>query len=286
MAVAFSEFPTPPRPSGFQGQPDGGPKPPSTVRLVVGTYLPFILSALWAAVVIRLVARDLRYAIPVLLVALIWIVPLAISRARQRKLLMRGNVPEVLEAWAPVLATTPYPETLQPLLIATAYAANGWVDQAREAARRAHKGEAWMAAEEQRRIVETLIEAFDGDRERAMRLGSELPEVPLPPVGIFLRRRIASLRAGLGALARAFNRSAHPGDRRLLLAAAKSSPLFHWAFSYAAAIVAIEESDAQGARRAIRGAPSWPSTSVFQNFHREIEQQIERIDAIERASAH
>lgn len=269
----------------MQGNADGT-KPPSMFRLLVGTYLPFVLSALWAAVVIRLIARDPRYAIPIAIVALIWIVPLAISRMRQRRLLLRGNVPEVLEAWAPMLATTPYPETLQPLLIATAYAANGWVDQAREAARRAHKGEAWMAAEEQRRIVETLLESFDGDRERAVRLANELSHVPLPPASVFLRRRISALRAGLGALSRAFARTPNPGDRRILMAAAKSSPLFHWAFSYAAAVVAIDEGDAKGARRAIRGAPNWPSTSVFHGFHQEIEQQIERIDVIQRASAH
>lgn len=250
---------------------------------MVGTYLPFMLSALWAAVVIRLIARDPRYAFPIAAVALIWIVPLAVVRFRQKRMLLRGNVPEVLETWAPVLARTPYPETIQPLLVATAYAANGWVDQAREATRRAHKGDAWVAAEEQRRIIETLLESFDGDRERAIRLAAACAEVPLPPVGIFLRRRIAALRAGLGALARAFNRTALAGDRRLLSAAAKSSPLFHWAFSYAAAVVAVDEGDAHTARKAIRGAPNWPSTSVFHDFHQELELQISRIEAIKHA---
>jgi hypothetical protein len=233
--------------------------------------------------VIRLIARDLRYAIPIGIVALFWIVPLAISRLRQKRMLLRGNVPEVLEAWAPVLATTPFPETIQPLLIGTAYAANGWVNQAREAVRRAHKGEAWSAADEQRRIVETLLETFDGDRERAMRIANELPDLPLPPVGVFLRRRIAALRLGMGALARAFARSPNSGDRRLLMAAAKSSPLFHWAFSYAAAIVAVDEGDAKGARKLLNGAPNWPQTSAFNGFHAEIEQQIARIEAIAKA---
>lgn len=283
--MAFSELPSPPRPSGIERPSAGprGPRPPSVFRLAIGTYLPFVLSALWAAVVIRLIARDPRYAIPIGVVALIWIVPLAISRLRQKRMLLRGNVPEVLETWAPVLATTPFPETLQPLLIATAYAANGWVEQAREAARRARKGDAWVAAEEQRRIVDTLLESFDGDRERAVQLSSTFNDAPLPPVGIFLRRRIAALRAGLGALARAFNRTHDKGDRRLLMAAAKSSPLFHWAFSYAAAIVAIDESDTNAARKAIHGAPNWPSTSVFHDFHNELEAQIARIDAIKHA---
>jgi len=284
QVVAFSELPSPPTPSGFHGRASGGPKSPSAFRLLIGTYLPFILSALWAAIVIRLIAREPRYAIPIALVALIWIIPLAISRMRQRRMLLRGNVPEVLEAWAPVLATTPYPETLQPLLIGTAYAANGWVAQAREAVRRAVKGEAWSAADEQRRIIETLLETFDGDRERAVRIASDLPNLPLPPVGVFLRRRISALRLGMGALARAFGRVAQPGDRRVLMAAAKSSPLFHWAFSYAAAVVAIDEGDAKFARKVIKGAPNWPQTSVFHNFHAEIEQQVARIEAI--ANAH
>jgi hypothetical protein len=278
--VAFSELPSPPRPSGFEA---GGPRPPGPLRLLVGTYLPFILSALWAAIVVRLIARDPRYAIPIAVLALLWLVPLGLARLRQRRMLMRGNVPEVLEAWAPMLATTPYPETIQPLLVATAYAANGWINQAREAMRRAQKGEAWSAAEEQRRIVDTLIESFDGDRERAVRLASDLVELPLPAVGVFLRRRIAALRAGLAALARAFARVAQPNDGRLLLAAAKSSPLFHWAFSYAAAVAAIDDGDADGARQAIAGAPSWPESSVFHAFHAELQQQIARIDAIRRA---
>lgn len=278
--MAFSELPTPPRPSGFEDQ---GQKPPGALRLLVGTYLPFILSALWAAIVIRLIAREPRYALPIAVLALLWIVPLALQRVRQRRMLMRGNVPEVLEAWAPMLSTTPYPETLQPLLVATAYAANGWVEQARESARRARKGEAWSAAEEQRRILDTLIEAFDGDRERAVRLAQDLVDLPLPAVGVFLRRRIAVLRAGLGALARAFARVAEPNDRRILMAAAKSSPLLHWAFSYAAAVAAIDEGDVHTARRAIAGAPSWPPSSVFRAFHAELEQQIARLDAIRRA---
>lgn len=281
--MAFSELPSPPRPSGFHEQPSQQPSP-TPLRLLVGTYLPFILSALWAAVVIRLVARDLRYAIPIALVALIWIVPMLVQRRRQRALLMRGNVPEVLEAWGPALQTTPYPETMQPLLIATAYAANGWTEQAREAIRRARKGEAWAAAEEQRRILDTLLEAFDGDRARALRVADELIGLPLPPVGVFLRRRIAALRAGLGALARSFNRVAGKNDRRLLTAAAQSSPLFYWAFSYAAAVAALDEGDVAAARRAISGAPVWPESSVFRSFHDEIEQQIARHEVIRAAS--
>jgi hypothetical protein len=243
-----------------------------------------VLSALWAAIVIRLVARDPRYLIPIALVAALWIVPLVLHRRRERALLLRGNVPEVLEAWAPVLATTPYPETMQPILVATAYAANGWTEHAREAMRRARRGDAWAAAEEQRVIIDVLLESFDGDRARAARLASDLEALPPPPVGIFLRRRVAALRAGLGAVARAFARVARPEDRRILRAAARSSPTFHWAFAYAAAVVAIDEGDPKGARAVIVGAPTWPQASLFHDFHVEIEQQIARLEAIHAAT--
>lgn len=230
---------------------------------MIGTYLPFVLSALWAAVVIRLVARDVRYLIPIVLVALIWIVPMTIQRRRQRALLLRGDVPAVIEAWNPVIARTPFPETMQPLLVATAYAANGWTEAARDAVRKAQKGQAWDAAREQRLVVQTLLEAFDGDRSRALESSAELSAMPLPPVGVFLRRRIQLLRAGMASFARAFNRIATETDRETLLAAASSSPLLHWAFSYAAAVVAIDEGKPQLARKAIRGAPMWSASSTF-----------------------
>ncbi len=281
-SVAFSELPTPPRPSGLHGEEDG-PRRPSPLRLLFGTYLPFVLSALWAAVVIRVVSRNPVWFLPLAIVAALWVVPIAIARRRQRTLLTRGNVPEVLEAWAPTLATTPYPDTMQPLLVATAYAANGWTEQARGALRRARRGGAWDAAEEQRLIVEILLDAFDGDRARALRTASTLESMPLPPVGVFLRRRISVLRAGLAALARAFARTPRATDYRLLRAAASSSPMFHWAFSYAASIVAIEDADAAAARRALAGAPPWPQTSVYGDFHAEITQQIERLEAIREA---
>ena len=50
-----------------------------------------------------------------------------------------------------------------------------------------------------------------------------------------------------------------------------------------AAIVAVDDNDAKAARRAIRGAPAWPQSSVFYAFHAEIEQQIARIEAIKQS---
>src|SRR5439155_834628 len=137
------------------------------------------------------------------IVAALWVIPLYIQHRRQRTVLLRGNVPDVLEAWTPMIERSPHPETVQPILMATAYAANGWSDAAREAMARAQRGLAWEASIEQRLVIEILCEAFDGDRARAMRAADELVELPLPPAGVFLRRRIAVLRTGIAALARA-----------------------------------------------------------------------------------
>ena len=279
-----SQVPSPPRPSDVR--PPQEAKRGGALRTIVFTYLPFVLSALWTAIIVRLVIKDVRYAIPVLVLAVLWVIPLYFQHRRQRDMLMRGNVPDVLEAWHPMLERTPYPETMQPILIATAYAANGWTEAAREALGRARKGgAAWDASIEQRLTMQTLLEAFDGDRARALGSAKELLAIPVPSVGIFLRRRITSLRHGIAAVARAFNRKAEPGDRELLLAAAKASPLFFWAFSYAAAVIAIDEGNAFEARRLITGAPQWSPSSVFAEFQKELVTEIARLEAARATSS-
>jgi hypothetical protein len=281
--VALSEIPSPPRPSDVPNRPANSAPKTSPLRTAFFTYLPFVLSALWTAIIVRLLIKDLRYALPLLVVAALWVIPLYIQHRRQRAVLLRGNVPDVLEAWTPMIEKSPHPETVQPILMATAYAANGWTDAAREAMGRARKGAAWQASIEQRLVLEILCEAFDGDRPRALRAADELTALPVPQAGIFLRRRIAVLRTGIAALARAFNRQPARGDRELLQQAAKSSPLFFWAFSYAAAIDAIDEGNAAEAKRLLQGAPQWSPSSVYAEFHRELNHEIARVEAITSA---
>ena len=86
----------------------------------------------------------------------------------------------MLEAYHPALARLPHPETLGPLMVAAALAAHGMVDRARRALDRAVRGEAWEAALEHRWFVETLMEAFDGDRSRAVERAESLEKLPLP----------------------------------------------------------------------------------------------------------
>src|SRR6185312_15504533 len=107
------------------------------------------------------------------------------------------------------------------------YAAYGFIDHARDALSRAAKGPAWEAAVEQRLFVEALLDVYEGERSRALTKAEELENLPLPNVGFWMRRKIALLRRGVGALARAFAHSSQAGDEAVLRDAASSSPLVH-----------------------------------------------------------
>jgi hypothetical protein len=211
-------------------------------------------------------------ALGVLLLALFALtqLPGAVRQARVRRQLRSGNLSAVLEAYYPTLARLPHPETLGPLMVAAALAAHGMVDRARRALDRAVRGDAWEAALEHRWFVETLMEAFDGDRELALDRAQSLEKLPLPPASAALRRRVASLRAALTALARAFARRSAGDDAEVLEAAAEDSPLVHWAMRYGAIVAYLERGDRQRARELLEDAPTWPADSTFRAFQQEL----------------
>jgi hypothetical protein len=159
---------------------------------------------------------------------------------------------------------------MAPLLQATAYASYGWVEAARRALDRAVKNEAWEAALEQRLFIETLLDAFEGDRGAAVRKAEALQVLPMPVAGPLARRRITKLRLGLAALARAFAHASAPGDASILRRAASASPLVHWAMRYAAAIVAVDAGQGGRVPGLLAGAPAWPATSAFHGYHDEL----------------
>ena len=90
----------------------------------------------------------------------------------------------------------------------------------------------------------------------------------MPSAGLFARRRVALLRRGLAALARAFAHESREGDARVLARAADASPLVHWAMRYAAAIVAVDRGRAGDVRALLAGAPAWPDQSAFHDVPR------------------
>src|SRR5262245_45821085 len=105
-------------------------------RFLVRT-LSFLTALLFALISVRLLAEDRRYALVVLFVAIGIGVPALLSRRRMRRLLLEGDVPRILGTWQRSLRRVTYPETMAPLMTATAYAAFGFIEAARNSLARA-----------------------------------------------------------------------------------------------------------------------------------------------------
>lgn len=236
-----------------------------------------IRSVLWLLSSAGLVAFAIHVgqrspALGLLLLALFALtqLPPALRQLRLRRVLRSGDLGAVLEAYHPTLARLPHPETLGPLMVAAALAAHGLVDRARRVLGKAARGEAWEAALEHRWFVETLMEAFDGDRDAALERAESLEKLPVPPASQALQRRIVALRAALTALARAFARRSSGNDAELLEEASNTSPLVHWAMRYAAVVAYLERGDRARARELLNDAPDWPADSTFRAFQAEL----------------
>jgi hypothetical protein len=200
--------------------------------------------------------------------------------------LTSGNPDAMLAAWSRSFARVPYPDTMVPLITATALAANGHVARARAALERAQPGPAWDAALEQRLLVETLLDAFDGDRDEAVMKAARLRTLPLPPYRPQVQRHVQLLREALRALARAFVRRAEPDDVDLLEQAARMNPLMFWALRYAAAVAAIDLKHPEQARKLLKDAPSWSADSIFHEFDAEIRSHLRVENATIEGSRH
>jgi hypothetical protein len=228
------------------------------------------VSALCAAIAARMAWDQPRLLVPFAVIAVLMMLPAFLARRRMRRLLMSGDPTRVLGTWQGSLQRVMYPETMAPLMMATAYAAYGWIDSARTALERAVRGPAWDAALEQRLFIETLLDTFEGDRNGALSKAEELGRMPMPTSSFFARLRIARLRRGLLAMARAFAHKSDESDRRALRAAASTSPLIHWAMRYAAAVIAIDHGNKADVPGLLQGAPAWPEESAFRTFHNEL----------------
>lgn len=233
------------------------------------------LSALLGVLLAQLVVRDWRWAFAAVGLTIPVLLPAMISRHKARKLLLSGDVQRVLSHWRNAMVRLGHPETTAPIMVATAYVSYGWLESAREALSRAVRGPAWHATLEQRLIVEALLETFEGDTDAAIAKALELEAMPMPKrAGFLARRRIAELRQGVAALARAFAHRCTAADLPTLDRAASASPLLHWAMRYAAAIVAIDLGRVEQARGMLADAPTWPAESAFRAFHDQITARL------------
>lgn len=236
--------------------------------------IPLFVSSLCLVFLLKLSAEDPRYIVPAIAVVAVTLMPAVLARRRMRRVLKSGDVHGVLRAWQQAMDRVPHAETMAPLMIATAYASNGWLDAAHMALTRAVKGPAWDAAREQRLFIETLLCTFEGEQQAAFEKAAEMQALPLPSSGMFLRRRITQLRQGVMALVRAFAHQGEVADEKRLARAAAVSPIVHWAMRYAEAIVAVDHGARDRARELIASAPTWPEQSAFASFHAELVRAI------------
>jgi hypothetical protein len=251
-------------------------KPSAGLRIMA--WGPFVGSAALAAIAIHAAYEHPAFTLPLIALAAVFWIPGYISRRRLKKLLLSGKVDQMLDVYGTALDRVRHRDTMVPIITATALAANGLVVRARNALERAHRGPAWEAALEHRLFVETLVDAFEGERPAALAKAEQLSGLPLPPLGPMVLGRVTTLRRATSALARAFARETRSGDARFLERAAADNPLVHWALSYAAAIAWIDEGDASRAWSLIVDAPEWPADSAFAAFHNELAERCQKSD--------
>lgn len=245
-------------------------------RSLQGTarYVLFGASAALAALAVKQAVHEPVTGLVAFALAALVMAPSWWGRRRLERALRSGDVRVVLATWAEGLAKLPHPETMAPLVTASAFAACGWIEQARTALSRAVKGPAWEAALEHRLFVETLLDAYEGDRDAALAKAERLAQMPVPIAGPVLQHRVRTLRAAMCAFARAFAHDSAPGDIELLTAGAAKSPLMHWPLRYAAAVVAIDRGEPERVKLLLEGAPTWPEASAFRLFQAEIDAAI------------
>lgn len=246
-------------------------RPSAWWRILAWT--PFVVSAALAATVLHWGATSPLVALLLLVAGLGLFWPRIRARRRARDLLVSGDVERIFDVWQSALHGIPHRETMGPIIAATALAANGMLERARSVLERAGRGPAWDAALEHRLFVETLLDAFEGDRDVAVQKALLLSSLPLPVASAAVCERVRELRRAAVALARAFGRRADAADAELLHSAARTNPLVHWALRYAAAVAYLDHDRPDAARRELEGAPRWPVESAFCAFHAEISER-------------
>ncbi len=242
----------------------------------VRSTIAFVVSAALAALALRVTWDEPLAGVGMLFFIGIGVGSRFLARRRLERTMRSGDLNAVLRRWGSSVETVPHPETMGPLMLATAFAAHGWVDHAREHLVRAVRGPAWEAALEHRLFLDTLLFTFEGESTQARRAALRLERLPLPVTEATTAERITSLRRALVALQRAFAREPDGGDTELMLDVGAQSPLVHWPMRYGAAINLLHAGEASEALQIVSEAPAWPAQSYFRVFHAAIQAEVER----------
>jgi hypothetical protein len=231
-----------------------------------------ILSAAAASLLVHVALQNFWIGLVAALVSLgLWL-PHYMARVRLKRLLVSGDLTQILRIWDEALEALPHRQTLGPLVRATALAAHGLTERARSVLERAQRGLAWDNALEHRLFIEVLLDAFEGERTQALDKAQALKALPFPRTP-WAEKRARVLRGAAGALARAFAHCSENGDVERLKLAAKHHPLVYWAMRYALAVVCIDQGRPARALQLIDGAPQWPEGSAFNAFQVELTEQ-------------
>jgi len=242
----------------------------------VRSRIAFVVSAALAALALRVTWDEPFAGVGILLLIAVGVGSRVWARRRLERTMRSGDLNAVLRRWGSAVETVPHPETMGPLMLATAFAAHGWVDHAREHLVRAVRGPAWEAALEHRLFLDTLLFTFEGESTEARRAALRLERLPLPVTEASMAEQITSLRRALAALQRAFAREPDGGDTELMLEVGGHSPLVHWPMRYGAAINLIHAGAPSEALHIVSEAPAWPVQSYFRVFHAAIQAEVER----------
>src|SRR3984957_13016603 len=90
-------------------------------------FLPIAVAALSAVLAAQMIARDPRFAVPLLGFAALLFTPALLGRWRMKRLLLSGDVERVIGTWEGSIERVAHRETMGPLLQATAHASYGGV---------------------------------------------------------------------------------------------------------------------------------------------------------------
>lgn len=190
-----------------------------------------------------------------------------------RRLVRRGDVEALLDAWDRPFSSQEAEATMRPLLRATVLAAYGRTDRAEQVLALARRGQLWERSLEHRILLAVLLACQNAQHERALALAQCMERLPLPQ-GRRARRRAVTLRRGTLALARAHAQEADAEDVSWLRRAARVNPLLTWPTLYAEALFRVQRGDLARARALLARTPTWPAASCFQGWSGELQARV------------
>lgn len=241
-------------------------------------WLPFVLSAAAAALLIHFALATLWLAVVLLILVPAGTAFFLYQRAKVREFFTSGAVDDITDALVSLVEEDEDAAHSLPLVRATALGAHGLTDRARSALRYLHSGEETQDLQEHRLVLEILLDSLDGRQQEALIKSETLEQLALPP-GPFERGRSAGIRNGVVALARVFAHKTRKGDLNMLAQAARIEPLLHWVMDYGQAIVSARGQDFRAAQRILATAPEWPRGSVFASFNDQFTALIQPASA-------